>query len=310
MTNHSDVIDRPGLGRVSRSSAGLVLAARALRAFADGFVAVLLPAYLLALGLGQLEVGFLSTATLLGSALATLAVGRWGHRFALRRLLLGAALLMAATGLGFATMTALWPLLVVAFVGTLNPSGGDVSVFLPLEHTVLAASRADRGAHHACSRATASSARSSAPWARSRRRVPDWLATSAGWQMLDALRAMFVRLRGPRRRGLGALSADCPSRREPASARRRRRSGRRAASSCKLAAPVQRRFLRRRPGHQLAARAVAVRALRHVARRRPVRSSSGPGCSAPCRSSRRRRSRGASASSTRWCSRTFRPACA
>jgi predicted MFS family arabinose efflux permease len=29
-------------------------------------------------------------------------------------------------------------LLVIAFVGTLNPSGGDVSIFLPLEHTVLA----------------------------------------------------------------------------------------------------------------------------------------------------------------------------
>ena len=87
----------------------LVLTARALRAFADGFVAVLLPAYLLALGHGQLEVGFLSTATLLGSAIATLAVGRWGHRFALRRLLLAAAVLMAATGLGFATLTSLSP---------------------------------------------------------------------------------------------------------------------------------------------------------------------------------------------------------
>jgi hypothetical protein len=48
--------------------------ARGLRAFVDGFVAVLLPAYLLALGLGAWEVGVLSTATLLGSALATL---RW-----------------------------------------------------------------------------------------------------------------------------------------------------------------------------------------------------------------------------------------
>src|SRR2546422_299497 len=55
-----------------------VLAARALRAFADGFIAVLLPAYLLALGLGQLEVGFISTATLFGSlgALAA-AVPEW-----------------------------------------------------------------------------------------------------------------------------------------------------------------------------------------------------------------------------------------
>jgi MFS family permease len=116
----------------------LVLAAKSLRAFGDGFVAVLLPAYLLALGHGQLEVGVLSTATLLGSTLATLAVGRWGNRFQIRALLIGAALLMGATGVGFASLTSLWPLLVVSFVGTINPSSGDVSVFQPLEHTLLA----------------------------------------------------------------------------------------------------------------------------------------------------------------------------
>src|SRR6185503_10265493 len=106
----------------------LLLAARALRGFADGFVAVLLPAYLLALGYGELEVGFLSTVTLLGSAFATLAVGRWGHRFPLRAMLLGAALLMVATGVGFVSLSTFWPLLVVAFFGPLNPSGGDASV--------------------------------------------------------------------------------------------------------------------------------------------------------------------------------------
>jgi MFS family permease len=116
-----------------------LLAARGVRSFADGFIAVVLPAYLLALGMSQVEVGVLSTATLLGSALATLAVGRWGHRHPLRRLLLAAAMLMAVTGLGFATFESLWPLLVVAFLGPLNPSGGDSSVFLPLEHSVLAA---------------------------------------------------------------------------------------------------------------------------------------------------------------------------
>ena len=105
----------------------LLLTARALRAFADGFVAVLLPAYLLALGYGQLEVGVISTATLLGSAIATLAVGRWGHRYPIRSLILGAAMLMVATGIGFAILTALWPLLIVAFAGTLNPSVSAVS---------------------------------------------------------------------------------------------------------------------------------------------------------------------------------------
>ena len=117
---------------------GTLLAARGLRAFADGFVAVILPAYLLALGMGQLEVGFISTATLLGSALATLAVGRWGHRFHIRLLLLAAALLMAATGIAFAGLSSLWPLLLVSFVGTLNPSSGDASIFMPLDHSMLA----------------------------------------------------------------------------------------------------------------------------------------------------------------------------
>jgi MFS family permease len=118
--------------------ARLLLIGRGLRAFVDGYVAVLLPAYLLALGFGTGEVGLVSTATLLGSALATLAVGAWGHRFHPRRLLLGAALLMTCTGLAFAGLSAFWPLMLIAFVGTLNPSSGDVSVFLPLEHARLA----------------------------------------------------------------------------------------------------------------------------------------------------------------------------
>ena len=120
------------------AAAGPLLAARALRAVAAGYMAILLPAYLLAIGLGTLEVGVVATATMLGSALATVAVGAWGHRFRSSRLLRGAALLMVLTGVGFAAFSSFWPLLVVAFVGTLNPSSGDVSVFLPLEHARLA----------------------------------------------------------------------------------------------------------------------------------------------------------------------------
>src|SRR6185312_9809576 len=77
----------------------------------------------------------------LGSAFMTLAVGRWGHRFPIRRLMLAAALLMAATGLAFAGASSFWPLLLVAFFGTLNPSSGDASVFMPLDHTMLATAK-------------------------------------------------------------------------------------------------------------------------------------------------------------------------
>jgi predicted MFS family arabinose efflux permease len=47
---------------------------------------------------------------------------------------------MTATGAGFALVDGFWPLALIAFVGTLNPSSGDVSLFLPLEHTILARS--------------------------------------------------------------------------------------------------------------------------------------------------------------------------
>ena len=116
----------------------LLLAARGLCAASDGFVSIILPAYLLLLGFDALHVGVLATATLLGSALLTLAVGFTGVRRHTRALLIAASLLMVLTGLGFAAFVDFWPLLVIAFVGTLNPSSGDVSVFVPLEHALLA----------------------------------------------------------------------------------------------------------------------------------------------------------------------------
>jgi MFS family permease len=90
------------------------------------------------LGFGPFEVGAIATATLLGSAAATLGVGFLTHRLHPRPLLLAGALLMGATGLGVAFVTGFWPLLVIAAVGTINPSTGDVSLFLPLEQALLA----------------------------------------------------------------------------------------------------------------------------------------------------------------------------
>jgi len=121
-----------------------LLAAKGLRAFGDGYVSLLLPLYLLELGYSPLEVGIVATATLLGSGLLALGVGLHAYRFHFRTLLLAATALMAATGIGFAFVTDFWPLLVIAFVGTLNPSSGDVSVFLPLEHAMLARVVGDR----------------------------------------------------------------------------------------------------------------------------------------------------------------------
>ena len=113
---------------------------RALRGLADGAVSVLLAQHLLALGFDPFQIGALVTGTLLGSAALTLAVGLLGQRLGRRRILLGAAGLMFATGIGFLGVTSFWPLLLVAVAGTLNPSAGDVSLFLPIEQAALSES--------------------------------------------------------------------------------------------------------------------------------------------------------------------------
>ena len=114
-----------------------IFLARALRDFGDGFIAILLPVYLTALGFTAFDVGVVATLALFGSALLTLGAGFLAARYDVRALLLWTSALMIGTGLAYAAANEYAVLLIVAFVGTINPSGGSTSVFVPLEHTVL-----------------------------------------------------------------------------------------------------------------------------------------------------------------------------
>jgi MFS family permease len=80
-----------------------VLAARAVRAFGDGLVALVLPIYLLELGFSAFAIGAIVCGTLVGTALPTLWVGMITKRHSRRRVVLAASLLMAATGAGLPT---------------------------------------------------------------------------------------------------------------------------------------------------------------------------------------------------------------
>jgi MFS family permease len=167
-----------------------LLTARALRAFADGFVSLLLPVHLLGLGFTPFQVGAIATGTLLGSGALTLAVGLRANHFGSRALLTAAAALMCATGLGFAAVTSFWPLLIIAIVGTLNPSSGDVSVFLPLEHAVLAHVISDRERTAAFARYSLVGAFAGALGALFAA-VPEWIAPSLGLEIRQLLPWMF-----------------------------------------------------------------------------------------------------------------------
>ena len=176
---------------MSASPVSRLLVAKGLRAFGDGFVSLLLPVYLLALGFSALEVGVIATATLLGSGLLTLGVGLTAHRYHYRSMLLAATLLMAATGAGFAVFTDFWPLLAIAIVGTLNPSSGDVSVFVPLEHAVMSRTVQDK-------RRTAAFARYSlvgslvAAVGSVAAGLPGVIESALGLSMKASIQAMFV----------------------------------------------------------------------------------------------------------------------
>jgi MFS family permease len=113
---------------------------RALRGFGDGFVSLLLPFYLTLLGFSALEVGILITVTLLGAGAMTLTAGLIAHRYRSRSLLIAGSLLLVVAGTGIAAFSDFWPLLIIAGLGILNPSSGDVTIFAPLEQALLAQS--------------------------------------------------------------------------------------------------------------------------------------------------------------------------
>ena len=179
-----------GTSDAGRAAITHLLWARALRDFGDGFVAVLLPVYLISLGFSPLQVGVIATVALFGSALLTLAIGLIGGRHDHRRLLIAAASLMIATGVAFAFIDDFALLLVVAFAGTVNPSAGSVSIFVPLEHTVLSREVSDRARTDMFARYSLIGALSSAVGALAAA-TPD-LVSAIGIGQLAALKGMFV----------------------------------------------------------------------------------------------------------------------
>jgi MFS family permease len=168
-----------------------LLATRAIRGLADGVVGVALATYLTELGFSPFEVGATITGTLLGSAAVTLGVGLLGHRLSRRSVLLGATAMMVLTGIGFAGLTTFWPLMVVAVAGTLNPSSGDVSVFLPTEQAALAHTVAGPARTMAFAWYNLSGSLAGAVGALLSA-VPAAAAARLGISLLGALRGVFV----------------------------------------------------------------------------------------------------------------------
>jgi MFS family permease len=171
--------------------AGIVYlyAARAARGFGDGFAAIILPAYLLEIGFNPFQIGVVATAALLGSAATTLVVGFLAPRYDLRTLLLACAALMVVTGIAIPSVQHLAFIAVVAFIGTINPTTGDIGVHVPLEQAALAHRASDKERTHVFARYSLIGALSIAAGALAAG-APD-LLVSFGAGKIGALQAMF-----------------------------------------------------------------------------------------------------------------------
>jgi len=167
----------------------LLYAARAARGFGDGFAIIILPAYLSELGFGPFQIGIVASAALLGTAAVTLAIGFLAPGRDLRNLLLVGAFATVATGIAFPATEQLALILLIAFVGTMNPSSGDIGLFVPLEHAMLAREAPDHDrtrifAHYSLIGGLSSAAGALAA------ATPTALV-SVGVSHIDALKAMF-----------------------------------------------------------------------------------------------------------------------
>jgi MFS family permease len=163
--------------------------ARALRGFGDGFAIILLPVYLSAIGFSPQLIGIVASASLLGTAALTLIVGFIAPRFELRSLFLAGAGLIVLTGLIFPVTQTITPVLLIAFIGSINPSAGDLGMLVPLEHALLTKEISDRDRTGAFARYSLIGSLTAAVGSLAAA-LPELLASS-GWPKLDAIKLMF-----------------------------------------------------------------------------------------------------------------------
>src|SRR5262245_4834220 len=175
--------------RSTRIDIALLFIARGVRGLGDGFAIIILPAYLAAIGFTSGEIGIIVSASLIGTALLTLAVGFIAPRHDLRNSLLGGALLMACTGLAFPIVELFAIIAIVAFIGTINPSTGDLGVLVPLEHAMLAQGVPDHKRTRTFARYSLIGALSMATGSLAAA-LPDFM-TSAGIDRVSAFKIMF-----------------------------------------------------------------------------------------------------------------------
>jgi predicted MFS family arabinose efflux permease len=125
-----------------RGVLAMVLASQSLRGVGYGLAAVQLGAVLRGQGLSALGVGLVLAAIVAGSAVASLALGRWGDRLGRARAYALLYVALAAAGVVIAAGAPAWLLALVALSGALSTEVVESGPFTTLEQVMLASTGA------------------------------------------------------------------------------------------------------------------------------------------------------------------------
>jgi MFS family permease len=120
------------------SDVRLIFSVQAIRAFLYGFSSILIGSSLAASGLDETTVGAIFTAMLLGMAIASLGVGRWGERLGRRRTYVALLVVMGLAGAAFALTGSLPVLVLAALTGTVSTDSNESGPITTVEQTMLA----------------------------------------------------------------------------------------------------------------------------------------------------------------------------
>jgi MFS family permease len=115
-----------------------IFSIQAIRAALYGFGSILIGASLAAGGLDGIEVGIVFTAMLLGMAISSLAVGRWGEQLGRRRTYGLLLVVMGAAGSVFALTGSVPFLVLAALTGTMSTDPNESGPITTVEQAMLA----------------------------------------------------------------------------------------------------------------------------------------------------------------------------
>ena len=183
-------VKAPDFGWVG-TDARMIVAARALRGFAQSAAAVLIAIYLGLRGFSLVETGLLLTCGSAGASVSAAVIGLFGDAFGRRRTLLVLSGLMTLTGVTFAHSETLLVLAAVAFLGSFSALAGSGGGMGTIEQAILAIAapgekRTDVFALYSMLGMLAASLGALAAG------LPTILQREAGASALQSLRVMFV----------------------------------------------------------------------------------------------------------------------